>query len=194
MKQLILGSQSPRRLEVLSHFTLPFKQMTPPFCEESIPFAGNPGVYVSEIARGKAESLAKNHPEAIVLTADTTVSKGNRVYNKPTTSEEVYAMLGELANAWHSVFTGVCVISGGQCHEAFEETKVLFNPLSKEQIHDYHLSLNCFDKAGGYAIQMPGALAIQKIEGCYYNVIGLPINTVRKLLLKVGLDLWHYLK
>lgn len=194
MKQLILGSQSPRRLEILSHFSLPFKQMTPPFHEESVAFTGNPATYVCEIARGKADSLSKNHRDSIVLTADTTVFKEGKIYNKPQSKEEAYTMLQELSGSWHSVFTGVSVVSDQHVYTDFEETKVLFNPLSFEQIHHYHSGLNCFDKAGGYAVQMPGALAIQKIEGCFYNVMGLPINTVRKLMLNTGLDLWHYLK
>ena len=194
MKKIILGSQSPRRLEIFSHFKIPFEQISPPFCEESVPYKGEPGEYVCELSQGKAESIARNHPDAIILTADTIVWKNGKVYGKPKNPDDASATLKALAGSWHSVFTGVTVAHGDKSYHDFEETKVLFNPLTTEQIHDYHESTHCYDKAGAYAIQMPGGLIVQKIEGCYYNVMGLPVNTVRKLLLEVGLDLWHHLK
>lgn len=194
MKKIILGSQSPRRLEIFSHFNIPFERITPPFCEESIPYKGDPRKYVCELSQGKAESIARNHPQAIILTADTIVWKDGQVYGKPKDQKEAYETLKALSGSWHSVFTGVSVVHGDKSIHDFEETKVLFNPLTSDQIHHYHSSMDCFDKAGGYAIQMPGGLIVQKIEGCYYNVMGLPVNTVRKLLLEVGLDLWLHLK
>lgn len=194
MKKIILGSQSPRRREILSYFSIPFEQMTPPFCEESIPYAGDPGKYVCELSEGKAESIARSQPKSIVLTADTIVWKDDRVFGKPKDPADAFETLTKLAGTWHTVFTGVSVVCGDHRYHDFEKTEVLFNPLTPEQIREYHTSTHCYDKAGGYAIQMPGGLIVNKIEGCYYNVMGLPINTVRKLLLEVGVDLWHYLK
>jgi septum formation protein len=194
MKQLILGSQSPRRMEILSFFSFPFTVITSNFDENEIPFEGDPIRYVCEIAKGKAQTLAQQFPEAMILTADTTVHKDGKIYGKPNDSEEAFQALSELAGQWHSVFTGVTLFSENQIWSASEETRVLFNPLSPQEICHYHKKFHWSDKAGGYSIQMGGGLAVKKIDGCYYNVVGLPINSVRELLLKVKIDLWDYLK
>lgn len=194
MKQLILGSQSPRRREILSYFSLPFEQKTPQFDEEAYPFSGNPIEYVNALSEGKAQSLKQLYPESIILTADTIVYRGGKIYGKPRTSEDAFQALTELEGRWHSVFTGVTLLHNGEIHTLAEETRVLFNTLSHAQIRHYHTKLHWADKAGGYAIQMGGGLIVNKIEGCYYNVMGLPINTVRTLLLKIGIELWDYLK
>ncbi|MEI8366312.1 MAG: Maf family nucleotide pyrophosphatase [Parachlamydiaceae bacterium] len=192
--QLILGSQSPRRKEILGYFSLPFQQITSDFDEDSVPFSGDPVAYVCEIAAGKAHTLAQRFPHALILTADTTVYKNGKIYGKPADTEEAFKALSELAGSWHSVFTGVCLCAQDKQWCSYEETRILFNPLTPEEIRHYHKKLHWSDKAGGYAIQMAGGLAIKKIEGCYYNAMGLPINSVRTLLLKAGIDLWDYLK
>lgn len=194
MAQLILGSQSPRRKEILSFFSFPFEAVTSNFDEDSIPFQGDPAAFVCKIAQGKAEALAPSFPNDLILTADTTVYKDGKNYGKPANAEEAFQALTELAGQWHSVFTGVTFISNNQLWSTFEETRVLFNPLTPEEIRHYHKKLHWSDKAGGYAIQMAGGLAIKKIDGCYYNAMGLPINSVRKLLLNIKIDLWDYLK
>lgn len=194
MTRFILGSQSPRRKEILGYFSLPFEQITPNFDEEAVPFRGDPISYVIEIAEGKAQDLAARYPDAIILTADTTVYRNGKIYGKPQTAEEAFLVLSELAGKWHSVFTGVSLHSKGNIQSTHEETRVLFNALTPDEIRHYHKKLHWSDKAGGYAIQMAGGLAINKIEGCYYNAMGLPINSVRQLLLKVGIDLWDYIK
>ena len=194
MKRFILGSQSPRRHEILSYFSLPFEQISPVFDEEEVPFRGDPSAYVIEIAEGKARNLAQRLPESLILTADTTVYRNGKIYGKPANAEDAFNALSELAGKWHSVFTGVCLYSDGNLYHQAEETRVLFNSLTSEEIRHYHQKLHWSDKAGGYAVQMAGGLAINKIDGCYYNVMGLPINSVRHLLLKAGIDLWDYIK
>lgn len=194
MTRLILGSQSPRRKEILNYFSLPFEQVTSGFDEDSISFKGDPIAFVTEIAEGKARDLAKRFPEALILTADTTVYRNGKIYGKPLDAEDAFKALSDLAGKWHSVFTGVSLHSMEGITSTHEETRVLFNTLSPEEIRHYHKKLHWSDKAGGYAIQMAGGLAINKIEGCYYNAMGLPINSVRKLLLNVGIDLWDYIK
>ncbi|MEI8125973.1 MAG: Maf family nucleotide pyrophosphatase [Parachlamydiaceae bacterium] len=194
MNKLILGSQSPRRKEILSYFSLPFEQITPLFDEDSVLFSGDPVAYVSLIAEGKGNALREHFPNKLILTADTTVYKEGKIYGKPVNTEEAFQALSELAGTWHSVFTGVSLCFGEKTWTRHEETRVLFNTLTPEEIRHYHAKLHWSDKAGGYAIQMAGGLAIQKIDGCYYNAMGLPINTVRHLLLNVGIDLWDYLK
>lgn len=194
MTRLILGSQSPRRKEILSFFSLPFQTATSNFDEDSVPFLGDPKNYVSVIAEGKAKVLAAEYPQSLILTADTTVYKDGKIYGKPASSEEAFTALSELAGQWHSVFTGMVLLQGNQLWNAVEETRVLFNPLTPEEIRHYHKTLHWSDKAGGYAIQMGGGLAVKKIDGCYYNVMGLPINSMRQLLLNANIDLWNYLK
>lgn len=194
MKHLILGSSSPRRKEILSYFTLPFEQVSPSFDEQSIPFRNNPVEYVTQLAKGKADSLERKHHEAIILTADTIVYYDGKIYGKPVDEENAFRALSILSGKWHSVFSGLCLIHHEKTFTLWEETKVLFNELTDYEIRHYHSKLHWADKAGGYAIQMAGGLIVKKINGCYYNVMGLPINSVRKLLLNVGIDLWNYLK
>lgn len=194
MIQLILGSQSPRRKEILGYFSLPFEQISPDFDEEAVPFKGNPAAHVTELSHGKALSLAEKYPEALILTADTIVWKDGKVYGKPKDTEEAFKALSELTGSWHSVFTGVSLYYQERTISQSEETRVLFNSLTPDQIRHYHNKLHWADKAGGYAIQMAGGLIVNKIEGCYYNVMGLPINSVRALLQHVGIELWDYLK
>jgi septum formation protein len=173
---------------------MPFEQKTPPFDENSVPFTGDPSAYVHALSKGKAHSLLATFPDAVILTADTVVYKSGKVYNKPIDLDDAFQAVSELAGDWHSVFTGVTVLLGSQEFTGAEETRVLFNPLTPEQIRHYHQKMEWRDKAGGYAIQMGGGLVINRIEGCYYNVMGLPVNTARELLFKAGIDLWLYLK
>lgn len=190
---LILGSQSPRRREILSYFSLPFEQISSSFDEASILFEGNPEIYVCTLAQEKASSLRTRFPEAAILTADTIVYRHGKIYGKPKDEEDAIATLTELSGRWHSVYTGVALDYQGTKFCLAEETRVLFNQLTAQQIRDYHSKLDLYDKAGSYQLQMAGGLIVSKIDGCYYNVVGLPINSVRALLQKIGIELWDYL-
>lgn len=191
MKRLILGSQSPRRKEILSYFGIPFEQVTPPFVEEAVPFRGDPAAYVLEISKGKAQSLSSIYPKAVILTADTAVFCNGKIYNKPESEEEACAFLSEFSGRWQSVFTGVTVRLGKEEHQGCEETRLLFNPLTQEQIRHFVAKKLWIGKAGGYTIQAAGSLLVKQIEGCYYNVTGLPVNMSYTLLSRVGIDLWR---
>lgn len=193
MIRLILGSQSPRRREILDYFSLKYEQITPDFDEDQIIFEGDGAKYASKIALGKAESLSMLYPDAAILTADTVVYKDKNIYGKPKDNLDAFRMLSELSGSWHSVFTGVVLKYGAKTYVETEETKVLFNPLTPNQIDLYLNALHFADKAGGYAIQLAGSLIVRRIEGCYYNVMGLPINVVNNLLEKVGIRLWEHL-
>lgn len=193
--RLILGSTSPRRREIISYFSLNFEQISPDYDEEAVPFPkGNPTGYVLELAEGKARSLAGLYPEALILSADTIVYKDGKVYGKPKTETDAFQALKELQGSWHSVYSAIAVACKGKILSGYEETKVLFNELSDTEIKRYLNALHWADKAGGYAIQLAGSLIVSKIEGCYYNVMGLPINTVNKLLKEMGIDLWDHLQ
>ncbi|CRX38088.1 Maf family protein [Estrella lausannensis] len=193
MTKIILGSSSPRRKEIISYFKLPFEQASPDFDEESVPFTGSPAEYVITIAEGKMQMLLPRHETKVVITADTTVYREGRVFGKPTTKEEAFEYVNELQGKWHSVFSGVSVASALGIDSDYEETQVLFNPLTKEQILHYHSHIDWKDKAGGYAIQGSGSLLIRRIEGCFFNVMGLPVNTMGRLLQKHGVNLWNNL-
>lgn len=192
--RLILGSQSPRRQEILNYFSIPFEQIASHFDEEAHPYKGDPQAYALELACEKAKTLLQDHPDAIILTADTVVALEKEIFGKPKDREEAFRILSLLQGKWHSVFTGVAVATSEGVEKGVEETKVLFNSLTSEQIDRYLEALHWADKAGGYAIQLAGSLTVARIEGCYYNVLGLPINTTAGLLKKAGIDLWEYLK
>lgn len=191
MFQLILGSQSPRRKEILSYFKIPFQQVSPDFDEEAIPFYDDPEKFVCQLSKGKADSLKQQFPDAFIITADTIVYRGGRIFGKPRNLDEAFQFLSELAGQWHTVYTGVTVRHREKEFHRAEATKVLFNALNSDQIRHYHGMICWADKAGGYAIQEEGGLIIRKIDGCYYNVMGLPINTVNDLLNMIGVDLWN---
>ena len=190
---LILGSQSPRRKEILDFFSIPFIQAIPDFDEEAIAFQGDPERYACTLSQGKAESLQKKFPDAIILTADTIVYQDGKVYNKPKNAEDAFNMLSELAGKWHSVYTAVTVRQQSKIYSKAEETKVQFNPLTPKQIGQYIESVECLDKAGSYAIQNKGGIIVRQISGCYFNVKGLPINTVVELLHHFGVEIWEHL-
>jgi len=192
--RFILGSQSPRRKEILSHFDLPFEQVGSDFIEESVPFQGDPAAYAQAIANGKSDTLFPLFPQAIIVTADTVVYRNGKTYGKPRDREESFAFLRELAGQCHSVYTAMTVRHQHKIFQAVEETRVYLNDLTDEQIWTYQENVHWADKAAGYAIQLPGSLIVNRVEGCYYNVMGLPINTLRTLLGYVGIDLWKFLK
>lgn len=191
--QIILGSASPRRREIMGYFSLPFIQVPSNFDEESIEYQGDPAAYATTLSQKKAAVLAEGYSKEIILTADSVVFCDGRLYNKPANEKEAFRYLEELGGRWHSVYTGITVRKGSQTYSAHEETRLLFHKLTPEQIQKFHRHCYFLDKAGGYAIEKSGNLIVSRIEGCYYNVLGLPINTTRNLLLNVGIDLWDFL-
>ena len=191
---LILASSSPRRAEILRYFSLPFTQYPSHFDESIIPFNKDPESYAKELALKKASLVADTFPQEIILSADTIVYFKEKIYNKPKDSEEAFNMLLELSNQWHVVMTAVAICKKDIYYSGLEKSYVLFNLLTEEKIRLYHKSDSCLDKAGGYGIQGSGSILVNRIIGCYYNIMGLPINVVRDLLSKMRVDLWHYLK
>lgn len=194
MFPLILGSASPRRKYVMEFFTVPFSVVPSPYEEIHPSHIEHPDQYVCDIAKAKALSLQKDFPNNPILTADTIVYHKGKLFVKPTSDENAYAMLTELSGSCHQVFTGVCVLYKGECFVKAEESKVYFHDLTEKQKRIYHQVFFFQDKAAGYAIQKAGSIIVKKIEGCYYNILGMPINTTRELLAKIGVDLWDFLK
>ena len=190
---LILGSSSPRRREILSHYNIPFSVATPPYDEKSFVFDGEPHVYVQKLAREKNLSIAGEfEDDDVLLTADTIVVKDGQIFCKPQTLEEAFEMLLDLSGKTHLVHSGICVKCGPQEYCDVETTEVTFCPLTEHQIRKFHSAVDPLDKAGAYAIQGSGGLLIEKIVGNYDNVMGLPMQCVSKLLSKVDIHLWDY--
>lgn len=189
---LILGSNSPRRKEILSLFKIPFQIIVSHFDEEAHPFKGNPSQYVMELAEAKSQAIPINTPDTLVLTADTVVYRQGQIYNKAKDRNEAYQMLSELTGQWHTVFTGVSVRQGEKIETLVDHTEVEFDLLTAKEIETYLDNVHWQDKAGAYGIQDGGALLVKEIRGCFYNVKGLPLRVLKELFLRFGIDLWDY--
>ncbi|WP_263350716.1 Maf family protein [Acidicapsa acidisoli] len=180
---LILASASPRRRELLNQAGFEF-QVHPAHIPEELHLNEDPIAYVTRLAREKAEAVYAKlaEPTAIVLGADTTVTLDNHILGKPENPEDAARMLRLLSGRTHRVITGVALVSATQTQVAAEVTAVQFLTLSEQEIADYIATSEPNDKAGAYAIQGRAARWIPRIEGCYFNVVGLPISLVSTLL------------
>lgn len=141
---------------------------------------------VVELSRGKAERVAKKHPADLVIGADTVVYCDGKILGKPGTVQEAQKMLSMLSGRKHVVYTGVTVISPNGVHTDTACTEVYFAHMSREEMEQYIATGDCFDKAGGYGIQGYAARFIEKIDGDYFNVVGLPLRLTYRLLKKAG--------
>lgn len=191
---IILASTSPRRKEILDFFSLPYRQISPPFDESSVPFKGDPSAYVLELALGKAKSVLDKHPQEIVLAADTLVYFENKILGKPKDRLQAESFLMDLKGKWHEVYSGLVVMKGEQCFSEVDVSRILLKDCSLEEIKKYVYKLPCLDKAGAYSIQNAGNVLVERMEGCFYNTCGLPTNALERCLKEVGIELWDYLK
>ena len=192
MQKILLGSSSPRRQEILRYFRLPFEVESPDFNESSISFEGNPESYAATIAEGKGASLQSPYPDHVIITADTIVMHQNQPLLKPADEKDAKSMLKQLSGEKHHVFTAVSVRYKDAVHTDIGKTTVAFNHLTDKQIERYLQSAHGIDKAGSYGGQEVGSLLIDSIDGSFYNLIGLPVNILNRLLNLVGIDLWDY--
>ncbi len=188
---IILGSSSPRRKEILQFFNIPFEQLSPSFDETSHPYSGDAIAYVTSLAEEKARSIPIDN--RIILTADTVVLKGKTLYNKPESEAQALEMLHDLNGSTHLVYTALSCKLGAHLFTDYAETKITFIKATDNQLLAYHKAFNGLDKAGGYGIQKGGSIIVEKIEGCFYNVMGLPLSTLQKVLQSAGVELWDYL-
>ena len=174
-QKLVLASASPRRKELLSMLELPFDIVASDVVETSVQ-ATTMQDYVKGVALLKARDVAKKVPTAMVIGADTIVVFDHELLHKPTTREEAISHLSRLSGTSHAVMTAVAILEpNGQETIFVEETTVIFNTLSQPLIEAYVASGDPFDKAGGYGIQTAGTLLVERIEGDYNNVVGLPL-------------------
>jgi septum formation protein len=183
--QLILGSNSPRRHELLT--SLGFKFLNKPIhADESFPI----DLLAEEIPLYLAEKKADAYEEElkdtdILITADTIVWCEGKVFNKPANFVEGKAMLEALSGKMHEVFTGVCLKSGNKQTTFYDVSKVYFKKLKAEEIEYYLMNFSPYDKAGSYGVQdWLGYIGIDKIEGSFYNVMGLPVKELYEELVK----------
>ena len=181
MKDLILASQSPRRKELLSLYTTDFTVCVSDFDEDTVT-ADTPARLVEQLARGKCLAVAKEHPGAVVLGCDTVVDVNGEVFGKPHSPDDARRMLRALSGATHYVHTGVCVSDGTRTESFVDSCKVTFFPLSEEEIDFYASTKEPYDKAGAYAIQGRAALWLDRIEGDYYTIMGLPVSRTVRLI------------
>jgi septum formation protein len=178
---LVLASSSPRRIELLKMAGYEFTA-APTYVNEAYLHDTPPMQIVEQLATKKARAAAKEHPEDTVLGADTLVVLKGRVLGKPKDAADAKSMLALLSGSVHQVYTGYCIISGSKLICGHECTSVEFYPLKEAEIDAYIATEEPMDKAGAYAIQGRGALLIKRIDGDFYNVVGLPIGKINKFL------------
>jgi septum formation protein len=180
---LVLASTSPRRAEILRSVGWEFEQRSVDVDETYV--AGEDAVeYVKRLSRDKAQAAAQLSHGSVVLGADTTVVIDKDVLGKPRDSDDAREMLRRLAGRWHFVYTGVTLMRDGdnpKCEVAHEATRVLFAPMTDEEINWYVGTGEPMGKAGAYAIQGRAGLFVEKIEGDYWNIVGLPVSLVYRL-------------
>lgn len=184
---LILASGSPRRRELLDLMGLTYTVETPDVDES---FSGRPSETVMEISRRKAAAVAARHSDSIIIAADTLVFADGAL-GKPHTPERAKEMLRSLAGNWHHVYTGITVINtrSGRILRNVDKTRVHLVPMTEQEIDAYVATGEPLDKAGAYGIQGMGGMFVDRIDGSYSNVVGLPMSMLRIMLAQVrGVD------
>lgn len=182
---LILASGSPRRKELLSTMGLTYTVDVSDVDEHT---TGAPDQMVIELSGRKARAVAQRYDRALVLAADTLVYGGDCVLGKPESPEHAVQMLKALSGKWHEVYTGLTLIDTltGRCIQKADCTRVHFVELTDEEISAYVATKEPLDKAGAYGIQGIAGMFIDRIEGSYSNVVGLPMALVRSMLKEIS--------
>ena len=179
---IILASASPRRRELLKMLGLEF-EIRPSEAEENVPEGLSPEETVMYLAKLKADSVpGEVKKDDIIISADTIVVLEGEIFGKPSGAGEAEEMLEKLSGKTHAVYTGICV-NGIQ---GYEKSLVTFKKLENREIRAYIQTGEPLDKAGAYGIQGKGALFIERIEGDYFNIVGLPLCRLGKMLKSVG--------
>lgn len=178
---LILASGSPRRRELMALITPDYTVITSDVDETKIA-ADSPAHLAKALATAKARAVAEEHPGDIVCGFDTVVECEGEVFGKPKDEADAVRMLHALSGRVHRVHTGVCVCQGRRAAATAETTLVHFSPIAEDDLRAYVRTPEPYDKAGAYAIQGHAALWCAGIEGCYYNIMGLPVHRTAQLL------------
>ena len=181
LPKLVLASGSPRRAEIMNSVGWDYVKDVPDI-DETERQGESPEDYVQRLAREKAEVIAEKHPEQIVLGADTTVVIDGEIIGKPVDIADARRMITKLSGNWHEVLTGIAAVLNGNTSVNLQRTRVKFAPLTVHEIDFLVENGDPLDKAGAYAVQAQAALFIEEIEGDYWNVVGLPISLVYRMV------------
>jgi len=189
IKKIILASASPRRKEILEKTGLKFKVDESDY-EENMDIRFNPRELASRHSIGKAQAVAAKYSNALIISADTIVLLKNRIFGKPRNRKEAREMLKTLNGKAHTVITGYTILDTdtGKKTTKSVESKVFFKRLTDDEISTYIKSGEPLDKAGAYGVQGLGALIVKRIEGDFFNVMGLPLNALAESLKKFGIS------
>lgn len=189
MLPIYLASASPRRRELMEQLGLPFTVVVSNV-DESIADTVPPGRMVEILSERKAREVAGELNRGLVIGSDTVVVWRDRILGKPRDSREALEMLACLQGDEHSVYSGLAVIDAetGVVHVSHERTRVFFRPAGLDELKMYVDTGEPMDKAGGYAIQGLGVVFVKGIEGCYFNVVGLPLARLTRVLKGFGVD------
>jgi len=187
---IILASGSPRRKELLEQFGLKELKIIPARGEEVAPEGAGPEALVEALAEQKAREVAAYAAAGdVVIAADTIVWADGKALGKPHNTEHAAQMLRSLSGREHAVYTGVCVLKDGTADCAAEKSRVFFRSLTEDEIARYIAGGEPMDKAGAYGAQGKGALFVEKIDGDFFNVMGLPLCRLGGMLKKQGVEL-----
>ena len=195
IRKLILASASPRRRELVAMLGIPF-EVVPSLADEDTPDTWNAAQVVEELALRKAkavyDALPMQSEQAIIMGSDTVVVLDGKILGKPANRQEAQDMLESLQGRTHQVYSGVACIrtTDGASQVSHRVTSVTMKPLTSKVIEAYVRTGEPDDKAGSYAIQGLGATFIERIEGCYFNVVGLPLALLSDLLADLGVHMW----
>lgn len=186
--KIILASASERRQELLKRLIKDFTVVVSDFDESTILFDGSVDRYVMDVALGKAlEVKKKTNEDTIIISADTIVTLDNKLLGKPKDEEEAFNMIKSLQGRTHLVYSGVVLINTSEdiIKKESVSTEVTFSEISDDEIIEYIKTGEPLDKAGAYGIQGIGGIFVKEIKGCYYNVVGLPLNKLKSMLKEV---------
>ena len=181
MKRIILASMSPRRRELMRLLPIEFEVCAVDI-DESIDKNKSPSENAMEIAKRKAQTAGKLYDDAIIIGCDTIVAIGDKILGKPQNEIDAKRILLELSGAEHRVYTGVCILKGGKTMQFCGSASVKMKELTNDEISWYIGTGEPMDKAGAYGIQGYGALFIERLNGDYYSVVGLPICKLNSVL------------
>lgn len=188
--EIVLASGSPRRRQLLEQIGLTGFRVLASDVDESLPAGLGPGEAVELLSARKGAAVAGLvSPETLVIAADTVVALDGAILGKPRDGEEARRMLSALSGRTHQVYTGVSLFYRGERRTEHEVTSVAFRPLSEEEIAAYVATGEPMDKAGAYGIQGLGALLVERLEGDYFNVMGLPLCRLGRMLSAAGVRL-----
>jgi septum formation protein len=182
---IVLASQSPRRAELIARLGLDF-HLQPADIDESYRPGETPPEHAERLSREKAEAIARTHPHALVVGSDTIVVIDGDVLGKPKSREQAVEMLMRLSGRDHEVCTGVAVAMDGRVESGLERVRVRFRTLDRHACDEYVATGEPMDKAGAYGIQGYGAALVERIEGDFFSVMGLPVRLVLRLLEEAG--------